>query len=847
MAVSCENGTVWPPEHLIERGDIMFRNCFAAAWRNALRDRFFALLYVLGLVLGLAVVFLIWLFVRDELSYNHFLSGYQDVYRVQLTIAEPGQRPATWASTPERMAAELKLDFPEIAMIARDAKQSVGVRHGDVTAAEAIDWVDADFLNVLGFSLLRGDAGTALASPDSIVLTQTLARKYFGSIDCIGQTLDINQMHPIRVTGIIDDPPSNSSVKFVALASGKTSYGKLAVLDAAPQVMTSLNITVSTYLRLRSGVSPQALTPRLHRFGLAHYPSGDDDEALFASLYLNSMADIRLYPFDPDTNEPNPRIQTLYAVTATGFLILLLAGINFVNLVTARATRRAIEVGVRKALGATRRQLILQFISESMGYSLVAMVLGAGLAGLFLPLLNAFLDRRISFDVVHNPQLLVLPMVTAALLGILAGVYPGLILSGFRPARVLKTSGGSLMGGGRLRTALVVFQFTVTIALLIGTGVIYRQVTFATTKALRFEKDLILTVDLTGMPQQSTPDGLDRREIGPVEALRTQMAGVPGVQAIAATFVVPLLTQSFTLEFARLDRIDMPATAFNILPIDFGYFGLYHVPLLAGRDFSRNFSEDKISADNKSRLASAIINQTAMRALGFTDPSAVLGQEIQSSDPGFPERRHRVIGVVPDFPLGSIRNPVPPSIFIIDPEMFNVLNMKLSGADLGETLRRLDAVWLEFVPERPMNRIFLDDRIAGLYLDVTREAMMFATFAAFAVIIGCLGLIGLSAYTAERRTKEIGIRKALGASTLNIVWLLTKEFTRPILLANLLGWPIAWYFMRDWLNGFAYRIDLGVEPFLAAGLGSLGIAIVTTSFHAVQVARSRPVTALRYE
>ena len=403
-----------------------------------------------------------------------------------------------------------------------------------------------------------------------------------------------------------------------------------------------------------------------------------------------------------------------------------------------------------------------------------------------------------------------------------------------------------MIGGGRLRLGLVVFQFTVTIALLIATTVIYRQISFATTKALRFEKDLILTIDLTGMPQQSTPDGLDRRETAPVEALRTQMAAVPGVQAIAGTFVVPLLTQSFTLEFSRPDRIDMPSVAFTILPIDFGYFSLYRVPLLAGRDFSRELV-NKMAAANKSRLSAAIINETAMRALGYTNASAAIGQEVQSADAGFQQRRHRVIGVVPDFPLGSVRNPVPPSIFIIDPEMFNVLNVKLSGSNLPETLRRLDAVWLEFVPERPINRVFLDDRIAGLYLDVTREGRMFAAFAGFAVAIGCLGLIGLSAYTAERRTKEIGIRKALGASTISVVWLLIKQFTKPVLVANALAWPIAWYFMRNWLDGFAYRIDLDLEPFMVAGLGAIAIAIATTAFHAVQVARSRPVTALRYE
>ena len=825
----------------------MLRNCLSAAWRNAVHDRFYALLNVLGLALGLAAVILIWLFVRDEVSFNRFLAGYQDVYRVQLTIGESGQRPATWASTPERMAAELKLDFPEIAGAARDAKQSAGVRHGEVSAAEAIEWVDPTFLTVLGYPLLRGDPATALAEPDSIVLTRTLAQKYFGTIDCIGRTLDINQIHPIRVTGIAEDPPPNSSVKFTALASGKTGYGKLATLDAAPQVLTALNITVSTYVRLRPGTAPDSLTDRLRTFALAHYPSGDPGEALFQSLYLNSLATVHLYPFNPDTNEPNIRMQTLFAVAATGLLILLLAGINFVNLVTARATRRAVEIGMRKALGARRSQLLLQFMGESIGYSLVAMVLAMGVATLFLPYLNAFLDRGIAFDFWRQPLLAAVPIAASVLLGAIAGVYPAVILSRFRPAQVLKAGSGGLIGGGRMRLGLVVFQFTVTIALLIATTVIYRQISFATSKALRFEKDLILTVDLTGMPQQSTPDGLDRRENAPVEALRTQMAGVPGVRAIAGTFVVPLLTQSFSLEFSRPDRVDLPPVSFNILPIDFGYFDLYRVPLLAGRDFSREFTEDKMSAANKSRLSSAIINETAMRALGFADAASVIGQEVQSADPGFPERRHRIVGVVPDFPLGSIRNPVPPSVFIIDPDMFNVLNVKLSGSNLLETLRRLDAVWLEFVPERPINRVFLDDRIAGLYLDVTREGRMFAAFAGFAMAIGCLGLIGLSAYTAERRTKEIGVRKALGASTTDVVWLLTRQFAKPVLVANVLAWPLAWYVMRGWLDGFAYRIDLDLGPFVIAGVAAIAIAVATTAFHAIQAARSRPIIALRYE
>lgn len=825
----------------------MFRNCLAAAWRNARHDRFYAALNVLGFALGFAVAIMIGLYVRDELSYNDFLPGYQDDYRVQLTIAQSDERPVTWVATPDRMAAELKLDFPEIVAITRDAKQAVGVRRGEVNAAESVDWVDADFLAVLGFPLLRGDPATALAAPDSIVMTRSAALKYFGSIDCLGQTLDINLTHPMRVTAVAEDPPSNTTFKFTALASGKTGFGKLAGFDAAPQVATELNLTVSTYLRLRPGVTGASLTDRLKRFALAHYPSDEPGEALFTSLYLNSMAAVHMHPYSPDTNEQNNRLQTVYAVSATGLLILALAGITFVNLLTARATRRAVEVGVRKGLGALRSQLMVQFMGESLGYSLAGLAVGTGLAVLLLPSLNAFLDRRITIDLAGHPLMAVVPVVTAILLGIAAGVYPAVILSRFPPARVLKAGAGTSIGGGRMRQGLVVFQFTVTIALLIATIVIYRQVSFATTQALGFDKDMILTVDLTGMPQQSTPDGLDKRETAPVEALRTQLATVPGVKSIAATFVVPLLTQSLGMDFGRPDRADRPSVGFNVMPIDFGYFDIYRVKLLAGRDFSRDFTEDKMSATDKTRLSGAIINITAMRALDFANPSAAVGQEIHSVDVGFPERHHRIIGVVPDFPLASVRDPVPPSVFIVDPDMFNVLCLKLSGGNLGETLGGIDKVWRAFVPDRPTNRVFLDDRIAGLYLDVTREAKMFAAFAGFAVAIGCLGLIGLSAYTAERRTKEIGIRKALGASTLDVSWLLIRQFAKPVLLANALAWPIAWWCMRDWLNGFAYRIDLGPGPFVAAGAGAIVIAMATTAFHAVQVARARPVTALRYE
>jgi putative ABC transport system permease protein len=824
----------------------MLRNYLATAWRGARRDRFYVALNVCGLALGFAMAIMIWLFVRNELSYNTFLPDYQHVYMMKLTLAESGQRPMTVQSTPERMAAELMLDFPEIVATTRTRSQSAGLRHGNVEAIENVMWADPDFLDVLKYPLLLGDPTTALAQPDSIVLTRAIAMKYFGTIDCLGQTLEVDHLHPVRVTAIAEDLPTTATEKFRALLSGRTAWGPLAMTDATPTAPGQLTLAGETFVRLRPGANPAKMMARFPAFVQAHYPDPEGPDPLFASLYMHSLADVYLHPYNPDTVEPDNREQTLLAFAVTGLFILLLAGTNFVSLVTARATRRSVEVGVRKGVGALRRQLMVQFMAESIGYSLFSLALGMAIAKLFLPSLNAALDRQLDFDFLRHPLLSMVPPATAVVVGIAAGLYPALILSRFPPAQALKASNGMSIGGGGMRLGLVVFQFSVTIILLVATIVIHRQTSFAMSQALRFDKTLMLTIDLNGMPEQATPDGLGRREAAPLEALRSRLAAVPGVDSMVATFFLPPWANFLRTDFVRSGQTGKLPVNLTIQPVDFGYFGVYRLPLLAGRDFSRDLVEDKIAADDKSRLSGAIINETAMRALGFADAASAVGHEVQSTDPGF-ARHHSIIGVAPDFPLDSIRDLVPPSIFIVDPDLFKILSLKLSPSDLPATLRGVDAAWHEAVPERPVSRMFLDDRIAGLYRDVIRARRVFTVLAGFAVILGCLGLVGLSAYTAERRTKEIGIRKALGASTVDILWLLIKQFTKPVLLANLLAWPIAWWFMRRWLDGFAYRIDLGPEPFLAAGFAAVAIAIATTAFHAVQVARSKPVSALRYE
>ena len=825
----------------------MLRNYLAAAWRGARRDRFYALLNVLGLGLGFAAAILIWLFARDELSYNRFLADYQDVYRAQLTDTEAGRPPETFGATPQHLAGELKLDFPEIGLTARASYQIVGLRRDEVEAAETILTVDPDYLTVLRFPLLSGDPKTALAQPDSIVLTRSLAMKYFGTVDCLGESLDLDRVHPVRVTAVAEDPPSNTTLGFTALLSGQSSYSSLAAEDReGPLPPGELHNSVQTFIRLKPGTAPARLAPGFPAFVDAHYRNLEGRGPLFV-LFLKPIADLHLHPHDPDTAEPDDQAESLYAVAATGLLILLLAGINFVNLVTARAQRRALEVGVRKAMGGMRGQLLAQFIGESVLYALAGMLFGMALAELVLPSLNAFLAREIAFDYWRRPDLVLLPIAAALLFGAAAGVYPAILLSGFPPAAVLKSSRAGPIGGGRLRLALVVFQFTVTIALLIATTIIYRQNVFAMTEALHFDKELVLTVNLVGMPFQESPDGLGKYDAGSLEALRQRLMTVPGVRFAASSLVVPHATTNITANFDRPGRADRPSVALTQFPVDFDFFKVYGFHPLAGRELSRDRSEDGIEPNDMSRMTSALLNETGARALGFASAEVALGQEIRSDEPGFPTLNFRVVGVVPDVPFDTIRQPVPPGVYYVDRDFFWVLNLKLSGEHLAETLTGVDAAWHEFVPTHPINRSFVDQRIELLYVDITREGRLFAGFAGFAAAIGCLGLVGLSAYTAERRTKEIGIRKALGASTLDVTRMLIWQFVKPVLLANAIAWPIAWWFMRRWLDGFAYRIELDPTPFLIAGLGALVIAIATTAFHALQVARSRPVLALRYE
>jgi len=808
----------------------MFRSYLATAWRSASRDRLHSVINVLGLAIGLAAAILIALYIRHELSYDTFLADNDRVYRVSTQITNTGRAMSWYAGAPEHTAAALALDFPEFAEVARLTPDRIGIRHGAVEATERMDWADPSFLTVMGLKTIAGDAATALDTPDSVVLTRRMARKYFGTDLPLGAMLEFSRKEPMRVTAVIEDLPSNTHLTTEIIASGRASFSRLAREDADVPKPGTQNFGGYLYARLKPGASVDGLAPRLAAFAAAHFPPDPDDPQGAGQIVfkLDPIRSVHLLPYLYDLKEPSSPA-TLEAVGLVGLATIAIAAINFVNLMTARAARRAIEVGIRKALGATRRQLIAQFMGEAIGFAVIAAVIAIALVEVTLPSFNAVLDRRIAFAYWQDPGLVFGVLALVLVVGVGAGAYPALVLSSFGPAAVLK-SARAASGGGGLRQGLVVLQFVVSIGLAVATLVIGRQTDFAANQSLGFDKEQVLLVQ--------GPEAC-------IDSFRDQVTALFGVRGAVCSRSAPM---DYSVSDGDTILPDGRRIQVNRVELDFGFFEFYGLKPLAGRFFDRDRAADSLPADKDATMAaSVVINEAALRAYGFGTPAAAIGQEVSVTGMRATTRPSQIIGVVPDFPIGTIRRAVQPSVFFVDPGDLALLSIKLDGRRIPENLAAIDRIWAASVAERPIRRMFLDSEIENMYRDIERQGRIFGGFSAVAIAIGCLGLFGLSAFTAERRTKEIGIRKALGASTVGVARLLVWQFTKPVLIANVLAWPMAWWLMQRWLDGFAYRIELSWPPFALAGGGALVIAVITTGFHAFQVARSRPIAALRYE
>jgi len=819
----------------------MFRNYLAAALRNLARNRLYAGLTIAGLAIGFAAALLIGLYVRDELTYDQFIPGHERTYRITQTIQLETNKPIYTSLTPMMLVDPLRLDFPEIEAAARisPAYFPPSVRRGDIVVAEQnFVWADPDLFKVLPLPLLAGQHAGALDAPDSVVLTRSAARKYFGKDSPIGGVLLVDG-RPMRVTAILRDFPSNSDIPGEVFGSSRAPRSTVSEFQV---INSSGNNTLATFVRLRPNASVATMLPRLPEFIRQRLPQPPGVGVMRRSLQIVPLTNVHLRPELQGAFNAKPPVDPgiVMAIGAAGVLIVLVAGINFVTLMTARAARRALEVGVRKAAGATRSALIVQFMGEALLYVLLGGLLAVALAELALPAFNILLQRKIVLDYVGDPAL------AATLLGVflatalLAGAYPAFVLSGFRPAATLK--GGLVHAGGgvRLRAILVVAQFAVLIGLVIVAITIARQTLFALNEGMRVDKDQVLLM-------ASQPC---------IEPLRDEAAKLPGVRstACASATSLNLSDNNDSMVFSGRN------IAMNIQAVDFTYFDVFSVKPLHGRLFDRRRAADGPPADN-AVAQPLVINEAAARRLGFASSGEALGKTIQwhglwdesLRQPTMvvqPLRASQIIGVVPDFTLGSVRQPIPPTVFAVGrnlpPDSVGLV-VKLDGKRTPETLAALDGLWKRLGGGRPMLRIFVDQFTMRLYIDTIVQGATIAAAAIVALSIAGLGLFALSAYTTERRTKEIGVRKAMGASTSDILKLLLWEFSKPVLLANLIAWPAAWLIMDWWLKGFAYRVGLAPWTFLAASAGAIAIALATVFVHALKVARARPVAALRYE
>lgn len=816
----------------------MLGNYLAAALRNLARNRLYAGVTIAGLAIGFAAAMLIGLYVRDEFSYDRFIPGHERTYRVSQTIVMGGGKPLRSDTTPMMLAKPLQEEFPQIERVVRLSPSYFppSVRKGEIAAAETnFFWADPGFFNVVPLPVVAGDLGPALDAPDSLVLTRRMARKYFGRDAPLGQVLRVNG-EPLRITAVVEDLPSNTHLVADFFGSARSPLSPISQYEA---INGPLSNTLATYFRLRPGASidgmaerlPSLLSRRLPISAAAGPPGG-----VKRALHLVPLADIHMRPTDQGAFKPAVDRQVVLAIAVIGGLIVLVAGINFVTLMTARAARRAVEVGVRKAAGASRRDLFVQFMGEAFVYVLLSGVL----AELLLPAFNAFLQRRIAFAYLTDPLLAGAILAVLLLTGLLAGAYPALVLSAFRPAAVLKGGPAPATGGGGLRQGLVVAQFAVLIALALGAVTIARQTLYALNEGMRVDTDQVALVFTRPCS----------------EALRDAVRTLPGVQG-AACMSAGAMNMADNRDGVTLGgREAVIATA----GVDFGFLELFGVKPLAGRLFDRARPADG-ELDAPDRLPPVILNETALKRLGFKTPGDAIGKTVvwrglwdetlrQPTPVVQPQRPSRIVGVVPDFTFGSMQNPIEPTLYSIArnaPPNSIGLAIKLDGRQMPETLAAIDQAWKRIGKGEPMLRAFVNFYMLRLYVETIIQGVTIAVAAIIALSIACLGLFALSAYTTERRTKEIGVRKAMGASSADILKLLMWQFTKPVLWANLIAWPAAFLLLDWWLKGFAYRVELSPWVFLAAGAGAVAIAWGTVFVHALKVSRAKPVGALRYE
>lgn len=830
----------------------MLHNYLITGLRALTRNPVFAAINILGLAIGMAACILLLLFVRYETSYDQWLPGHERAYQVQTHFGgkNNGRAKASQLSA-HVVGRSLAKDFPQIDKVAYVGTGEPVIIQDGVASTGLVTAADPEILDILPLPLVRGDIRDARRGANWLLMSQSEARRRYAGRDPIGRTLSIisaGKTIDYTVTGILRDLPQNSHLAITMLVP----FSRLPYADR-PEFFSRYGWNSGVnYVRLRPNTDVAAIASGLPAWERRNIPKesvgdvfvseGDD-----VDWSLMPVADIHLSKAADGATSGNDAA-TIATFALIAFLILAMACINFTNLATARAGQRAREVALRKVMGASRRQLIVQFLGESLLVATIAMLVALALTELALPSLSAFLraDLRLAYFGSEGVLLPVIALVVGV--GVAAGMYPAFLLSRFDPAPVLKSnrSGADARGSGRLRSALVVAQFTVSIALIICTAVVTAQTIYARSADPGYDR--------TGLLQVT---GIGRRQIEAVaDQIVTATAAIPGVEAVGRTSI-GVNTSSSINTSVRIDGNPAPISlgTYNVDP---GFFAAMGLKPLAGRlldagnprdDTRVAIGDDAAEAALAARGANTVISVEALKKLGFRTPADAIGKTIRVAlaDEKYGLSPVTIVGVVPDLRLRSFRDPYDAIMFYYDRSYMTEMMVRMKAGEAGAVRDKVEAVWKRHAPQVPFDARFTDDIVRAQYDADEARAATFAGFAGLAIIVACLGLYGLAAFTAERRTREIGIRKVLGARTRDIVGLLVWQFSRPVLLANIIAWPVAWWLMRGWLDGFAVRIDLGLVWFIGAGALAAAIAGVTIIGHAVRVARQSPALALRYE
>ena len=793
----------------------MFSNYLKIAVRNLSRHRGLSFINIIGLAIGMACCILILMYVLDELSFDRHHENAARIYRVVLE-RHALEKISLDTSTPAALAPALLDDLPGIAQAVRFLSPDNPIPllgYSDKRFYERrFAFVDPDVFEVFTMPFVRGDAKTALQKQNAVVITEAMARKYFGNEDPLGKSLAFNNDLDLEVTGVVQSVPQNSTLQLDFLASFSTIYGWLG----RGFVDSWQNHMCQTYLLLSKTASAKVLQPQLP--DLLHKYLGE--ASLVKQAHLQPLNRIHLYSFQDYGLLSGGDIRTVYMLAVVGFFVLLIACINSMSLTTARSAQRSKEVGIRKAVGATRRQLIKQFFAEALISAGLAMLVAVLMVEFGLPRFSALIGRELAVDYFQDWRWWLELMGIGLCAGLLSGSYPALLLSAFRPLPALK---GHLKSGStaeRFRKTLVLVQFTLTIALIIGTEVVYDQLNFMRNKPLGFDKDQVIVVPIRDQNLRQHP-----------EPLKDRLRQLPGILQVAAAALLPGGPVGQTR--FRAEGTSHEGTM-SMLWVDHDFISALGMKLIAGRDFSGKFETDATQA--------VILNQEAVIQLGWAAPAEAIGKSFELVG----SKKGTIIGVVGDFHFSSLHRKIEPLVLHIWPWQ-NYLLVRVNVAYLPRLIGDLQNRWQEFDAAHPLTFTFLDDNFDRFYQSEQRLGQVAGYFSLLAIVVASLGLFGLASFAAEQRTKEIGIRKVLGASKASLVNLLSKEFVKPVILANVIAWPVGYNAMQSWLQNFAYRVHLDWWMFVLAGGLALIIALLTTSTQALRAALANPVESLRYE